>query len=77
MQPMGSGPFMLDSCQKGEQIVLKKNPYYWEKDADGNQLPYLDQVNVLILSRRQHAHAQATGGRNRRPSTCHTTSSRR
>ena len=47
---IGSGPFMLDSWQKGEQIVLKKNPYYWEKDAAGNQLPYLDQVNLILLT---------------------------
>ena len=49
-QPLGSGPFMLDSWQKGEQITLAKNPYYWEKDAEGNALPYLDQVNVMILT---------------------------
>ncbi|MGH2615073.1 MAG: ABC transporter substrate-binding protein, partial [Thermomicrobiales bacterium] len=48
--PIGSGPFVLDSWQKGEQIVLKKNPNYWEKDADGNALPYLDQVNLLVLT---------------------------
>ena len=47
---IGSGPFMLDSWQKGEQIVLKKNPYYWEKDSAGNQLPYLDQVNLILLT---------------------------
>src|SRR5215212_5001568 len=47
---IGSGPFMLDSWQKGEQIVLKKNPYYWEKDEAGNQLPYLDQVNLILLT---------------------------
>jgi peptide/nickel transport system substrate-binding protein len=47
---IGSGPFILDSWAKGEQIVLKKNPYYWEKDAAGNQLPYLDQVNLVLLT---------------------------
>jgi peptide/nickel transport system substrate-binding protein len=47
---IGSGPFILDSWQKGEQIVLKKNPYYWEKDSAGNQLPYLDQVNLILLT---------------------------
>jgi peptide/nickel transport system substrate-binding protein len=47
---VGSGPFILDSWQKGEQIVLKKNPYYWEKDSAGNQLPYLDQVNLILLA---------------------------
>lgn len=48
--PIGSGPFVLDSWAKGERIVLKKNPNYWEKDADGNQLPYLDQVNLEVLT---------------------------
>lgn len=50
LAPLGSGPFILDSWQKGQQIVLKKNPHYWEKDADGNALPYLDQVNLLVLT---------------------------
>ena len=47
--PVGSGPFMLESWDKGTQITLKKNPHYWEKDASGNSLPYLDQVNLLVL----------------------------
>ncbi len=47
---IGSGPFILDSWEKGQQIVLKKNPYYWEKDSAGNQLPYLDQVNLILLT---------------------------
>jgi peptide/nickel transport system substrate-binding protein len=49
-KPLGSGPFMLESWQKGQQITLKKNPHYWEKDAAGNQLPYLDQVNLIVLT---------------------------
>jgi peptide/nickel transport system substrate-binding protein len=48
--PIGSGPFVLDSWAKGERIVLKKNPHYWEKDADGTQLPYLDEVNLEVLT---------------------------
>lgn len=28
--PPGSGPFMLDSIQRGEGITLKANPSYWE-----------------------------------------------
>lgn len=48
--PVGSGPFMLDSWKQGEQVTLKKNPHYWEKDEAGNQLPYVDQVNLIVLS---------------------------
>jgi peptide/nickel transport system substrate-binding protein len=29
--PPGSGPFMLDSIDRGERITLKANPAYWEK----------------------------------------------
>jgi len=41
---VGTGPFKLVSWQRGQQMELEKNPDYWRKDADGNQLPYLDKV---------------------------------
>ncbi len=37
--PVGSGPFMLDNWQRGQAVVLKKNPNYWQKGK-----PYLDEV---------------------------------
>jgi len=40
--PVGSGPFMLESWQRGQKIVLKKNPDYWQKGK-----PYLDGVEFL------------------------------
>lgn len=48
-EPVGSGPFMLSSWDKGTQITLKKNPYYWGKDAAGNQLPYIDEVDLQVI----------------------------
>jgi peptide/nickel transport system substrate-binding protein len=48
--PVGSGPFSLASWKPGEQVTLQKNPNYWEKDEAGNQLPYVDQVNLIVLS---------------------------
>jgi peptide/nickel transport system substrate-binding protein len=29
-------------------IVLRRNPYYWKVDSDGNQLPYLDEVEYKL-----------------------------
>ncbi|WP_137152821.1 ABC transporter substrate-binding protein [Devosia sp. FKR38] len=29
-------------------IVLRRNPYYWKVDADGNQLPYLNEVSYRL-----------------------------
>ncbi len=47
--PIGSGPFMFDSWQRGTQMVLKRNPYYWQMGADGKPLPYLDEIDFPII----------------------------
>lgn len=44
--PVGSGPFAFVAWDEGQTLVLKKNNNYFEKDAEGNSLPYLDGVNV-------------------------------
>ncbi len=44
--PVGTGPFQFVAWEEGQALVLKKNPGYFEKDAAGKQLPYLDGVNV-------------------------------
>ena len=44
--PVGSGPFLFAAWEEGQALVLKKNPAYFEKDKNGNQLPYLDGVNI-------------------------------
>lgn len=45
--PMGSGPFKLGSITtQGAELV--KNPNYWMKDANGEQIPYLDKVTIRI-----------------------------
>lgn len=46
---VGTGPFMIDEYLPGERIVLKRNPFYWKKDAVNKQLPYLDRIIYLIL----------------------------
>jgi peptide/nickel transport system substrate-binding protein len=48
-KPLGSGPFCLANWQKGTQITLKRNPHFWLKDAAGNRLPYLDEVDWQII----------------------------
>ncbi|HXQ42797.1 MAG TPA: ABC transporter substrate-binding protein [Candidatus Udaeobacter sp.] len=47
--PVGSGPFMFDSWQRGTQLVIKRNPYYWQMGEDGKPLPYLDEVDFPII----------------------------
>ncbi|OGF56899.1 MAG: hypothetical protein A2Z21_07295 [Candidatus Fraserbacteria bacterium RBG_16_55_9] len=45
----GLGPYTLVSYQTGQQVLLKRNPYYWRVDADGVQLPYFDELAVVIV----------------------------
>jgi peptide/nickel transport system substrate-binding protein len=33
----------------GQYTLLKRNPYYWERDACGNQYPYVDAVKLVYL----------------------------
>ena len=47
--PIGSGPFMFDSWQRGTQMVIKRNPYYWQMGEDGKPLPYLDEVDFPVI----------------------------
>lgn len=48
-KPVCSGPFMVESYERGTKTVLTKNPHYWETGADGQPLPYLDKVELLYV----------------------------
>ncbi len=47
--PIGSGPFMLKSWTHNSEMVLVRNPYYWQKASDGKPLPYLDEIRFPII----------------------------
>lgn len=33
----------------GERTVLGRNPYYWKVDPEGNQLPYIDRMDIELV----------------------------
>ena len=45
---VGSGPFMIASYSAEDRLVLKKNPYFNQKDAAGVALPYLDEIDMIF-----------------------------
>ncbi len=53
-QAMGTGPFEVQKNTQS-QVVLVKNPHYWQKDSSGNQLPYLNKVTININNNGQLA----------------------
>jgi len=42
--PVGTGPFAFVEWVAADHLTVKKFDGYWEKAADGQALPYLDQV---------------------------------
>ncbi|HKR23069.1 MAG TPA: ABC transporter substrate-binding protein, partial [Pyrinomonadaceae bacterium] len=46
---VSSGPFVVESAAAAERIVLKRNPHYWKRDAQGTQLPYLDELTLAVV----------------------------
>ncbi len=47
--PVGTGPFKLKNWVHGNKMVLAKNSHYFEKDAQGSPLPYLDGVVISFI----------------------------
>jgi peptide/nickel transport system substrate-binding protein len=45
----GTGPFILKSYSPEDRIVFERNPDYWLKDDEGNQLPYLDGMEFIFI----------------------------
>ncbi len=48
INPVGTGPFVIDAVKEGNQVRLKRNNNYWRKDKFGNQLPFLDLVKITF-----------------------------
>jgi peptide/nickel transport system substrate-binding protein len=44
LAPIGTGPFTISKRDIDNETVVVRNPDYWGKDPEGNQLPYLDSI---------------------------------
>ena len=53
--PVGTGPFML-AQRDGKRLSFERNVDYWRYDYYGNQLPYIDQVELTCGIQGQSAH---------------------
>jgi peptide/nickel transport system substrate-binding protein len=42
------GAWVPVTYRSDDIIVLRRNPYYWKVDSDGNQLPYLDELQYRL-----------------------------
>ncbi|NJR12325.1 hypothetical protein HC776_00015 [bacterium] len=44
------GPWRVTNYVADQLATLERNPYYWKIDTAGNQLPYIDNIQVEIAS---------------------------
>ena len=56
-KPLGSGPFCLVRWDRGQVVVLRRNPHYWETER-----PYLDEVQLRVIADENAAVLQLRGG---------------
>jgi peptide/nickel transport system substrate-binding protein len=56
------GPFYVADYKPGSELLLKKNPHYWKRDARGRGLPYLDAIRLSIQQNRTLEMVRFTRG---------------
>lgn len=61
--PIGTGPFQFKIWEENVKLVLRKNPLYFEHDANGVQLPYLEAVAITFLPDKQSGFLQFVQGK--------------
>jgi ABC-type transport system substrate-binding protein len=49
---IGTGAFVVEEIVPGERAILRRNENYWRMGADEQPLPYLDEVQLLVMPDR-------------------------
>ena len=60
--PIGTGPFKFKRWEENLKLVFRKNSHYFETDAKGQQLPYLESVAITFLPDKQSEFLQFAQG---------------
>jgi len=47
--PIGIGPMRFVQWQPGSQVIVERNPDYWQMGVDGKPLPYLDKITYRLI----------------------------
>ena len=59
---IGTGPFVMDEREVDVKTSYVRNPNYWDVDENGNQLPYLDGIETLVINDTQQVIAAFKAG---------------
>jgi oligopeptide transport system substrate-binding protein len=61
--PVGTGPFRFHEWHEQVKLVLHRNPYYFERDGEGERLPYLDAVSITFITDAQSVFLEFLQGK--------------
>jgi peptide/nickel transport system substrate-binding protein len=50
LNPIGTGPFKFKEFKNDNLVRVERNPDYWRMGADGKALPYLDAVEMRVIT---------------------------
>ncbi|GAB4243151.1 MAG: ABC transporter substrate-binding protein [Elainellaceae cyanobacterium] len=59
---IANGPYVLASYSPGQRVVFQRNPYYWQKDNQGNSQPYIQNLVWQVVESTDSALAQFRSG---------------
>jgi peptide/nickel transport system substrate-binding protein len=54
--------WQIDQPAPKQPIVAARNPYYWKIDTDGNQLPYIDRIEWMVVTGGDVVNLRAASG---------------
>lgn len=57
-----NGAYKLKNYATSQRIIFTKNPYYWQKDEQGNSLPYIEEVVWEIVESTDTSIVQFRSG---------------
>lgn len=60
---IGTGPFILRSYTQGVGAKWDRNPDWWDKDSQGNALPYVDKLDFPLITDKNQEFSQFTAGK--------------
>jgi peptide/nickel transport system substrate-binding protein len=61
-QIVGTGPFMYKEYKAAQRLVMTRNPHHWRVNADGDRLPYFDEVIFQATKDQDSALLKFQGG---------------
>ncbi|MEC4817440.1 MAG: ABC transporter substrate-binding protein [Scytonema sp. PMC 1069.18] len=59
---VSNGPYTIESYSPNQRVIFRRNPHYWRKDQQGNQLPYIERIVWQIVDSSDTAAIQFRSG---------------